>query len=137
MSAVARNLARRRARREHQRNVVERSVSRREAIESSDALVPPLPEKGWNRKLAWKAASEAIRPLVTEPPEAGANRVLLGHSRTLWMAEIRRLPDGNPTLDEGAAAVLAIDESGEYSVIAVVNLEDWRRLAGLAEPSEK
>ncbi len=106
-----------------------------DGVAEAPELLPPLVKQGGNPLADWEAAGDAMRRLLAEPPPEGQNRVLLGHSRTLWLVDIRRLPTGKATLAEGAAAVLARDDAGTLSVIAVLDLDDWRRLGDIETPA--
>lgn len=77
-----------------------------------------------DRALAYGGDRERVRRLMTDVPPAGRNRVLVTHYGVM-----ARMPGfRGRDVDEGDLVVLRPD-GREYDILAVIGLDDWRRMA--------
>ncbi|MGK7910278.1 MAG: histidine phosphatase family protein [Synechococcus sp.] len=68
---------------------------------------------------------DAVMPYLTEPVEAGTNRVLVGHDDVFESAA------GIYPEPQGIAYILTPDGNGGFTLVANMNPEDWALMAGL------
>ncbi|MDQ3949351.1 MAG: histidine phosphatase family protein [Gemmatimonadota bacterium] len=75
-----------------------------------------------------------LMPLYTDAPPEGKNRVLMTHQGPLYriLTMFR-----SPEIAEGDCAVLRPHAGGTFDVLGKLGLQDWERLAKLAQSAER